>query len=341
MNLSEKQNTPVKPIIQIAPMMDYTDRHYRYFMRLVTKKAWLFTEMITAQAILHGNTEKLLSYHPDEHPICIQLGGSNPRELAQATKIVSTYAYDEVNLNVGCPSSRVQSGLFGACLMAKPQLVADCVDAMQNASSLPVSVKIRIGIDELDSYEFLCSFINTVANTGCKTFIIHARKAWLKGLSPKQNREIPPLRYETVYQIKQDFKDLQIIINGGIQSLEAIKMHLEHVDGIMIGRAAYHDPYMLSEIDKMFFESQETVPSRENILKNLIPYIENALAQGILPHHITRHILGLFKGTPGARSWRRLLTGPEKDKLDFQEIFSPTLTLSKVGTGTSLLCASG
>jgi tRNA-dihydrouridine synthase A len=306
--------------IQVAPMMDYTDRHCRYFMRLLTKNAWLFSEMITAQAILRGDPTKLLAFHPDEHPVVLQLGGSNPEDLSEATKIVAKFGYDEVNLNVGCPSSRVKSGRFGACLMAEPQLVADCLQAMQEASSLPVSVKIRLGIDDLDSYAFLQHFVSTVARAGCKNFIVHARKAWLKGLSPKQNREIPPLQYDRVYQLKQDFPDLMISLNGGIQSLEAAQAHLKKVDSVMIGRAAYYNPYLLAQVDQQFYQCSQVPPSRENILAWLVPYMEQECAQGTLPHHITRHILGLFQGIPGARNWRRQLTGPFARKGDQEKV---------------------
>lgn len=296
-----------KPIIQIAPMMGYTDRHCRYFFRLLSKEAWLFTEMIHAKAILHGKRDKLLAYHNVEHPICLQLGGSDPKELASATHIASEYRYDEVNLNVGCPSNKVLAGMFGACLMAKPELVAECVAAMRGASTIPISVKTRIGIDNQDNYEFLYHFVETVSAAGCKTFIIHARKAWLKGLSPKENREIPPLQYDVVYQLKRDFPHLTIILNGGIRSLDEAKKHLNQVDGIMIGRAAYQTPYMLAEVDQYFYESTNSVPDRQTVLDHLIAYIEQEQIKGIKPHHITRHILGLFHGIPGGKQWRRSL----------------------------------
>ena len=298
--------------IQVAPMMDYTDKHCRYFLRLISKNVWLFTEMITAKAVLHGDQNKLLAYHPSEHPICLQLGGSDPNELASATKIAANYGYDEINLNVGCPSVKVRSGLFGACLMAKPDLVASCIDAMQNASTIPVSVKTRIGIDHQDSYEFLSHFVHTVAKTGCKNFIIHARKALLNGLSPKENRTIPPLQYDVVYQLKRDFPHLTIILNGGVESLDDAQKHLQQVDGIMIGRKAYQNPYLLAEIDNRFYQ-YPTIPNRQTILDNLIPYIEYECSQGTTLHQITRHILGLFQGIPGAKQWRRSLSGPHKN----------------------------
>lgn len=294
-------------LIQIAPMMGYTDRHCRYFFRVICKQAWLFTEMVTAQAVLRGNQHKLLTYHPSEHPISLQLGGANPTELAAATKIGSDYGYDEINLNVGCPSSRVQSGKFGACLMAEPNLVAECIDAMQQATTLPVSVKTRIGIDRLDNYEFFHDFVDKVSKTGCKIFIIHARKAWLKGLSPKENREIPPIEYDKVYQLKRDFPHLTIILNGGVKTLEETKNHLQEIDGVMLGRIAYQNPYLLASIDQQFY-GKESVLDREAILNDLMPYMVEECAKGALPHHITRHLLGLFYGTSVAKQWRRLLT---------------------------------
>lgn len=312
----------LKPIIQIAPMMGYTDRHCRYFFRLLSKNTQLFTEMIHARAILRGKRDELLVYHENEHPLCLQLGGADPKELASATHIASEYLYDEVNLNVGCPSNKVLAGMFGACLMAKPELVAECVDAMRNASNIPISVKTRIGIDNQDHYEFLYRFVETVSTAGCKRFIIHARKAWLKGLSPKENREVPPLQYETVYQLKRDFPHLTIIINGGIDSIDKARKHLTQVDGVMIGRAAYQTPYILAKIDQCFYESTNTLPDRQTVLTNLIAYIEQEQIKGTKPQHITRHILGLFHGLPGGKQWRRLLTGAQKNTLDFKEIFS-------------------
>jgi len=310
----------IRPLIQIAPMMGYTDRHCRYFFRLFSKNIWLFTEMIHAKAILHGNRQQLLAYHENEHPICLQLGGADPNELASATKIAVEQGYDEINLNVGCPSSRVVSGMFGACLMKTPFLVAECVDAMQSVSNIPISIKTRIGIDNNESYEFLYNFVRIIAEAGCKNFIIHARKAWLKGLSPKENREIPPLQYSVVYQLKRDFPDLNIVINGGVQSLDDLERHLSQVDGVMIGRLAYHDPYFLAEIDKRFY-GHNGIPDRKMILDNLSDYIDQECMQGTIPHHITRHILGLFRGMSGAKQWRRILMGLQKDTLNFKEIF--------------------
>ena len=292
----------------VAPMMDWTDRHCRYFLRLISKHAYLYTEMITTGEILHGDADRALRFHPNEHPVALQLGGGDPRELAAGTRIAAEYGYDEINLNVGCPSDRVQIGRFGACLMAEPKLVAECVAAMGAASSLPVTVKTRIGIDIYDEYEFLFNFVSTVAAAGCRTFIIHARKAWLQGLSPKENREKPPLHYDAVYRLKRDFPHLEIIINGGITDLEQAERHLHKVDGVMLGRAAYHDPYILADVDRRLFGASRPPPSRHDVIECLLPYVAQELAKGTRLHHITRHILGLFQGMPGARAWRRHLS---------------------------------
>ncbi|NMD50839.1 tRNA dihydrouridine(20/20a) synthase DusA [Shewanella sp. DNRA4] len=291
----------------IAPMLDWTDRHYRYFARLMSANALLYTEMVTTGAILHGRGD-YLAYNQEEHPLALQLGGSNPAELARCAKLAAERGYDEVNLNVGCPSDRVQNGRFGACLMAEPELVAECVDAMKQVVDIPVTVKTRIGIDEQDSYEFLTHFIDTVMAKGCSEFIIHARKAWLQGLSPKENREIPPLDYERVYQLKRDYPTLNISINGGITSLEQAQTHLQHLDGVMVGREAYQNPYMLSQVDQLLCGSQKTVISREAVIEAMVPYIEAHLQAGGRLNHITRHMIGLFQGLPGARAWRRYLS---------------------------------
>lgn len=295
-------------IISIAPMMDWTDRHDRYFLRLISPHALLYTEMITANALIHGDYQYLLAYHPFEHPVALQLGGSEPAKLAQCAKLGEEFGYDEINLNVGCPSDRVKSGRFGACLMLEPVLVAECVAAMINAVKIPVTVKCRIGIDEQDSYEHLVDFIQTISKAGCEIFIIHARKAWLNGLSPKENREIPPLRYEIVRRIKADFPNLTIIINGGIKALTEIDDHLRFVDGVMIGREAYSNPYFLAQIEQKYFASHEIVKTRYEVMANFIPYIEEQLKQNIKLSSITRHILGLFQGQKGARIWRRYLS---------------------------------
>ncbi len=292
----------------VAPMMDYSDRHCRYFLRLLSRHARLYTEMVTTGAILHGDREYLLGFNTQEHPVALQLGGSVPADLAQAARIGADYGYDEINLNVGCPSDRVQTGRFGACLMAEPQLVAEGVAAMRAAATLPVTVKTRIGIDERDSYAELCHFVSTVASAGCDIFIIHARKAWLQGLSPKQNREIPPLRYDVAYQLKRDFPHLSIIINGGIVSLEGAMQHLPQVDGVMLGRAAIHDSYVVAQADHLLFGDAHPVPSRAELALSYIPYIEQQLALGIRLPTLTRHLLSLYHGMPGARSWRRYLS---------------------------------
>jgi tRNA-dihydrouridine synthase A len=300
-----------------APLMDWTDRHCRFFHRLISHHALLYTEMVTTGALIHGNHHRFLQFNPEEHPLAFQLGGSNPRELALCAKMVEDYGYDEVNLNVGCPSDRVQNGRFGACLMLEPELVADCVAAMCAAVSIPVTVKSRIGVDDRDSYEELSVFVEKVAHAGCKTFIVHARKAWLSGLSPKQNREIPPLKYDVVFQLKTDFPQLEIIVNGGIVSLGHAESLLERVDGVMVGREAYQNPYLLAEVDMLIFNAVGPSKSRHEIMALLIPYIEAQLKNGIRLNSITRHILGLFHGEPGARAWRRHLsenaTSPDAD----------------------------
>jgi tRNA-dihydrouridine synthase A len=292
----------------VAPMMDWTDRHDRYFLRLISHRVRLYTEMITTGAILYGDREKLLAYDPAEHPVAIQLGGSDPGELATAAEIAAAWGYDEINLNVGCPSDRVQSGRFGACLMAEPELVADCVAAMKAAVRIPVTVKSRIGIDKRDSYQELAQFIDANAEAGCHTFIIHARKAWLHGLSPKENREVPPLHYDKVYQLKADFPHLTIVINGGITDLQQVDAHLRKVDGVMMGRAAYQNPYLLADVDRRFFGDTRVPLSRHQVIEALLPYVEKQLRQGVYLSAITRHILGLFQGLPGARAWRRYLS---------------------------------
>ncbi len=296
--------------LSVAPMLDLTDRHCRYFLRRLTRQTLLYTEMVTTGAVLRGDRERLLAYDPAERPLALQLGGSDPADLAQCARIAAESGYDEVNLNVGCPSDRVQSGRFGACLMAEPALVAECVAAMQAATALPVTVKTRIGIDDRDSYAELAEFVAKVAAGGCKIFIIHARKAWLKGLSPKENREIPPLRYDVVYRLKQDFPALTLIINGGLTSLDQVAAQLGQVDGAMIGRAAYENPYLLAEADQRLFGSIEPPLTRHQVIQAFLPYLQTQLQQGTPLHCLTRHILGLFQGVPGARAWRRQLSEP-------------------------------
>ena len=292
----------------IAPMLDWTDRHCRYFHRQLTRQTLLYTEMVTTGAIIHGKGD-YLAYSQEEQPVALQLGGSDPAALAQCAKLAEERGYNEVNLNVGCPSDRVQNGRFGACLMGEAQLVADCVKAMRDVVSIPVTVKTRIGIDEQDSYEFLCDFIQRVSEQGgCDTFIIHAHKAWLSGLSPKENREIPPLDYERVYQLKRDFPQLTLSLNGGVKSLAEAKTHLEHLDGVMMGREAYQNPGILAQVDRELFGSSEPDVDPVAVVQAMYPYIERELSQGTYLGHITRHMLGLFQGIPGARQWRRYLS---------------------------------
>ncbi|PMH44357.1 tRNA dihydrouridine(20/20a) synthase DusA [Vibrio sp. 10N.286.49.B3] len=292
----------------VAPMLDWTDRHCRYFLRLLSSQTLLYTEMVTTGAILHGRGD-FLEYNQQEHPLSLQLGGSNPTDLTACAKLAAERGYDEINLNVGCPSDRVQNGRFGACLMGEPDLVAECVASMQAVVDIPVTVKTRIGIDDQDSYQFLTDFISTVSEKGgCKDFTIHARKAWLSGLSPKENREIPPLDYPRAYQIKQDFPELTIGVNGGIKTLAEAQAHLEHLDGVMIGREAYHNPYILAEADQLIYGLDTPIVKRSEVVAQMLPYIEQQLANGASLGHITRHILGLFQGLPGARQWRRYIS---------------------------------
>ena len=291
----------------IAPMMDRTDRHCRYFHRLLTGKSLLYSEMLHSNAVIKGNTDKLLSYSHDEHPLAIQLGGSDPESLAEASVISEEFGYKEINLNVGCPSSKVQKGRFGAILMKEPQLVAKCVSKMKNSVSIPVTVKCRIGVDDMDQDTQLDRFIEEVSFEGCNTFIIHARKAWLKGLSPRDNREIPPLNYERVYKLKDKFDHLNIVINGGIKTVEESLEHLNHVDGVMVGREAYDNPLMLNSIDKEIYKETENSLTRTEILIKLLPYIQSEVNKGTKITHITRHIMGLFRGFHGAKDIRKYL----------------------------------
>lgn len=293
-------------------MMDWTDRHCRYFHRLLTRKTRLYTEMVTTGALIHGNQPRHLDFNREEHPVALQLGGSDPHDLAIAARLGEQWGYDEINLNCGCPSERVQRGSFGACLMAEPTLVADGVKAMRDAVSIPVTVKHRIGIDQNESYAFVRDFVGTVAAAGCTVFIAHARNAILKGLSPKENREIPPLKYEMVYQLKQDFPALTIVVNGGITTSAAVHEHLEHVDGVMIGREAYHNPYWLASWDRTFYaDTSDAAPerTREEIEAIMNDYADGEVARGAPRHAVMRHMVGLYKGLSGARAWRRKLTG--------------------------------
>ncbi len=304
---AEKPSYPLQRF-SVAPMLDWTDRHCRYFHRLLTKQTLLYTEMVTTGAIIHGKGD-YLAYSEQDHPVALQLGGSDPQALAHCAKQAELRGYNEINLNVGCPSDRVQNGRFGACLMAEANLVADCIKAMRDVVSIPVTVKTRIGIDELDSYEFLCEFVQTVAGRGeCDIFTIHARKAWLSGLSPKENREVPPLDYERVYQLKRDFPALTIAINGGVKTLAEAKEHLKHLDGVMMGREAYQNPSILTQVDRELFDQNAPVVDSVKAIEALYPYIEQELSRGAYLGHITRHILGIFQGIPGARQWRRHLS---------------------------------
>ena len=292
----------------IAPMLDWTTRHCRYFLRLLSRHVLLYTEMITSGALIHGDRRRFLGFHPAEHPVAIQLGGSDPAELALCARMAEEAGFDEINLNLGCPSERVQSGRFGACLMAEPGLVGNCIAAMQAEVAIPVTVKTRLGIDQRDSWEELVNFVDTVADSGCRVFILHARKAWLKGLSPKENRDIPPLEYAKVQRLKRLRPELEIILNGGIRSLEQTADELTRVDGIMIGREAWHNPYLLARADACLFGDVHAIPSRVEIVRQMLGYIQEQLDQGVYLSHMTRPLLGLFLGQPGARAWRRLLS---------------------------------
>jgi len=293
----------INRLISVAPMMECTDRHDRYFLRLISSHALLYTEMVTTGALIHGDFKRFLQFHPLEHPVALQLGGNEPAALAHCAQLGAEFGYDEINLNAGCPSDRVQSGRFGACLMLDPHLVAECVNAMTRKVSIPVTVKCRIGVDDHDSYESLCEFIKLVMQAGCNVFIIHARKAWLQGLSPKQNRDIPPLCYDVVYQLKKDFPALTIIINGGIKTITDVQNHLFSVDGVMIGREAYSNPYLLAELEEKYFAVNPM--QRQEIIEQFIPYVELQLQNKIKLSSMTRHILGLFQSQKGARIWRR------------------------------------
>ena len=301
----------------VAPMLDVTDRHCRAFLRLFSRHTRLYTEMVVSGSIIYGDRDRFLGFDPSEHPVAIQLGGSDPAQLALCAKLAEERGYDEVNLNVGCPSDRVKNGMFGACLMAQPELVAECVGEMIQAVSVPVTVKTRIGIDDMDSYDALHRFIQLNADAGCTHVIVHARKAWLSGLSPKQNREIPPLKYETVYRLKRDFPQLKITLNGGVTSLDEALDHYHHVDGVMMGRQAYQDPWLLTSVDETLFDARihDEPASRIEAIYRYLPYVEKQLSEGVYLRHMTRHILQLFHGQPGAKAWRRYLSehGPRKN----------------------------
>ena len=302
-----EQYKSMTKVFSVAPMMEWTDRHCRYFHRLLSSRALLYTEMVTSPAVLHGDRARLLDFDAAEHPVALQLGGSDPDELAEATRICSDWGYDEINLNVGCPSDRVQSGKFGACLMAEPDLVARCVAAMKDATDLPVTVKCRIGIDDQNEEEALDSLVDQVLAAGCDGLTVHARKAWLQGLSPKENRDIPPLNYDRVYRLKQRLSDVHVSINGGIKTLEECASHLAHVDGVMLGRAAYQSPAILADVDHRLFGEGEPVDLFA-AAEGMIPYIDRHVAKGGRVNQVVRHMLGLFQNRPGARRWRQILS---------------------------------
>lgn len=292
----------------LAPMMEWSTSDCRSFWRILTQKAVFYSEMVTSSALLHGDKQRLLDFNACEQPLALQLGGSNPQDLAECARIGEGWGYSEINLNCGCPSDRVQNGMIGACLMAHPELVAECIAAMQAAVKIPVTVKHRIGIDDMEDYPGLEHFVRTLAESGCTTFIVHARKAWLKGLSPKENREVPPLNYDMVYQLKRDFPALEILINGGLTSLEQSLLQLEHVDGVMLGREPYHNPYLLAEVDQRFYGVERPVISRAEVMQGFMAYCEEQLAKGARLNHLTRHILGLYQGQPGGRQFRRIIS---------------------------------
>ncbi|MBE29457.1 tRNA dihydrouridine(20/20a) synthase DusA [bacterium] len=296
-------------LVSVAPMMDWTDKHCRYFYRLISKNVQLYTEMITTRAILYGDKNRLLDFNPSENPLVLQLGGSDPKELADCALIAKNWGYDEVNINVGCPSDRVLSGSFGACLMKEPDLVAQCIESMTEKCDIPISVKHRIGIDDMENYDQLSDFVQRISYKGCRHFIVHARKAWLTGLSPKENRTIPPLNYPWVYQLKKDFPNLQFTINGGIENCKEITEHLEKVDGVMLGRSIYHNPFLLEQIEVEIFKNKKIKLNREIILKKFMSYISNQSQNGVPIRSMTRHILGLYYGESNAKLFRRLLSG--------------------------------
>ena len=306
-NFPDRQAAIYNPL-SIAPMMERTDRHFRYFMRKITRHTLLYTEMITTNAIIHGDRHKLLDFSPEEKPLVLQIGGDDPQKLAECAQIAQDWGYDEVNLNIGCPSPRVQNGNFGACLMAQPELVATAVAKMQQRVSIPITVKQRIGIDDRDRYEDMAEFVKIVAEAGCNRFTVHARKAWLQGLSPKENRNIPPLRYEDVYRLKQEFPNLFIEINGGITTLEATKHHLNYVDAVMIGRAAYDNPYLFATVDRDIYKEDIIPPTRHQIVEAMLPYIDYWISKGLKLHSISRHMLQLFTRQPGTKAWKRYIS---------------------------------
>jgi tRNA-dihydrouridine synthase A len=315
-------------------MMEWTDRHCRYFLRLISRRTFLYTEMVTAEAVLYGDRERVLGFSAQEHPVGLQLGGSDPKPLAEAAKIGAGHGYDEINLNIGCPSDRVQSGRFGACLMVEPDLVGQCVAAMGEAAGIPITVKCRIGIDDQDAEASLDRFVDRVAQAGCRTFIVHARKAWLSGLSPKENRDVPPLDYDRVRRLKARRPELEIVLNGGIESFAEALKQLPHVDGVMLGRAAYADPYLLAEVDRALFGAGGTPPSRLDVFDRFVPYVAAELARGTRLNAMTRHILGLFHGQPRARAFRRhLAENAHRDGAGLDELMGARAIVAGAWTG--------
>ncbi|MEB0139991.1 MULTISPECIES: tRNA dihydrouridine(20/20a) synthase DusA [unclassified Undibacterium] len=326
--MPESQKTPqaARRTVCVAPMLDWSDRHCRQFHREITRHTWLYTEMVTTGSLLHGDVARHLEFNPGEHPVALQLGGSEPSELAQCAVLGQQWGYDEINLNCGCPSERVQKGAFGACLMAEPTLVADCVKAMKDAVDIDVTVKHRIGINDVDSYDFMRDFVGEVAEAGCRTFIVHARNAILKGLTPRENREIPPLKYEYAYRLKREFPELEIIVNGGVKTIAEIDVHLQQLDGVMIGREAYHNPYFMAEFDAHFYADTRPVQTREQILHAMIPYIREQLAlhgnggKGMRLNSVVRHMLGLMMGLVGSRAFRQTLSDSKQLALGNPEL---------------------
>ncbi len=311
--------------LSVAPMMDRTDRHFRYFMRKITRRTLLYTEMVTIPAILNGDRAKLLDFSPEEHPLALQIGGDDPEQAAECAKIAADWGYDEINLNVGCPSDRVKNGNFGACLMEQPEIVARVVEAMQTVVDIPVTVKHRIGVDERDRYQDMKEFVRIVSNAGCQRFTVHARKAWLKGLSPKENRNVPPLRYQDIYRLKEEFSHLFIEINGGIKTLDQIQHHLQFVDAVMIGRAAYDNPYLFASVDQLIYGENTTPPTMTEVVEAMLPYIDYWLQQGVKLNSMTRHLLHIFNGQPGAKTWRRYLTENTRSATAGTEVVSEAL----------------
>ena len=332
--MNQHNQNKINRLLSVAPMMDWTDRHCRYFHRLLAPSSLLYTEMVTTGAIIHGDADRFLAYNPQEHPVALQLGGSDPKDLASCALEAQRRGYDEVNLNVGCPSDRVQRGRFGACLMLEPELVRDCMSAMMDAVDIPVTIKTRLGVDDCDSYQYMSDFVGRVAESGCDVFVMHARKAFLAGLSPKQNRDVPPLRYDWVYRLKQEMPGLQITINGGIDSVAAVKNHLDHVDGVMLGRAAYHTPWLLAECQNQLFDNK-AVKEREDIIESMNTYIEQQVCEGVAVKHISRHLLGLFQGLPGAKAWRRYLSENAYRDDNNTELLNQALVAMKTAAGRS------